>query len=77
MINGNMCVGPCKGSLIVRLNREKNDEIQLEPHAKPMGIMRELMRGWAKIEPTGIASDDELKTRVGRAAKFARSLPPE
>lgn len=75
MINGNMCVGPWKGSLIVRLPKEDHDATQSERHAKPMDITGKVMRGWARIEPNGIASDDELKSWIARAAKFARSLP--
>lgn len=75
MINGNMCVGPWKGSLIVRLDRDQHDETQSEPHAKPMNITGKVMRGWALVEPAGIATDDELKAWIDRAVKFARSLP--
>ncbi len=74
-INGNMCVGPWKGSLIVRLAKEDHDETQSRPHATPMDITGKVMRGWAKIEPTGIASDEQLKTWIDRAVKFARTLP--
>ena len=77
MINGNMCVGPWKGSLIVRLDREKHEQTQSEPHVKPMDITGKVMKGWARIEPAGIASDDDLKTWVGRAVRFARSLTPK
>ena len=60
MIHGNMCVGPWKGSLIVRLDKSKHDETQAEPHVKPMDIAGKVMKGWAKIEPAGIASDTDL-----------------
>ena len=77
MINGNMCVGPWKGSLIVRLDKEKHDETQSEPHVKPMDITGKVMKGWARVEPAGIESDDDLKAWVSRAIKFAQSLPPK
>ena len=76
-INGNMCAGPWKGSLIVRLDREKHDETQSEPFVKPMDITGKVMRGWAIVEPEGIEDDDDLTTWVRRAAKFAASLPPK
>ena len=75
MINGNMCVGPWKGSLIVRLDREMHDETQLEPYVTPMDITGKVMKGWARVEPAGIELDDDLKAWVERAVKFARSLP--
>ena len=75
MLNGNMCVGTWKGSLIVRLDKEKHDQTQALPHAKPMDITGKVMKGWARVEPAGIKSDDDLKAWVARAAKFAASLP--
>jgi hypothetical protein len=75
MINGNMCVGPWKGSLIVRLAKEEHDETQTLPHVKPMDITGRVMRGWARVEQTGIASDSDLKAWIDRAVKFAKTLP--
>lgn len=77
LINGNMCAGTWKGSLIVRLDREQHDETQAEPFVKPMDITGKVMRGWAIVEPEGIEDDDDLKVWVRRAAKFAGSLPPK
>lgn len=75
MINGNMCTGTWKGSLIVRLERDKHDETLAEPHTKPADIAGRTMRGWARVEPAGIASEDDLETWVARAADYAASLP--
>ncbi len=75
MINGNMCVGTWKGSLIVRLDRDNHEATQAEPHVQPMDITGKVMKGWARVEPSGIESDEDLKSWVNRAAKFARSLP--
>ena len=75
MVNGNMCVGPWKGSLIVRLDKANHDETQSEPHVKPMDITGKVMKGWARVEPAGIEEDDDLKAWIERAVKFARSLP--
>lgn len=76
-IDGNMCVGPWKGSLIVRLAKDRHEETQSEPHVKPMDITGKVMSGWARVEPAGIESDDDLKEWIQRAVKFARSLPPK
>lgn len=75
LINGNMCVGPWKGSLIVRLDKANHDQTQAEPHAKPMDITGKVMRGWARVEPAGIDTAESLKVWVERGIKFARSLP--
>lgn len=75
MLNGNMCVGPWKGSLIVRLDKARHEETQSEPFARPMDITGKVMKGWARIEAAGIETDDNLKTWIERAVRFARTLP--
>ena len=77
MINGNMCVGPWKGSLIVRLRKENHEQTQSEPHVKPMDITGKVMKGWARVEPEAIQTDDELLSWINRAVTFVRSLPPK
>ena len=77
MINGNMCVGPWKGGLVVRLPKEQHDQTQSEPFVRPMDISGKVMTGWALVTSDGIASDDDLKSWVRRGAKFAASLPPK
>ena len=75
MINGNMCVGPWKGSLIVRLDKSRHEETQSELHVRPMDITGKVMKGWARVMPAGIKSDDDLKAWIDRAVRFVRSLP--
>ena len=75
MINGNMCVGTWKGSLIVRLDKKNHHETLAEPHTKPADMNGRVMKGWALVEPAGIESKNDLTVWVDRAAKFAESLP--
>jgi TfoX/Sxy family transcriptional regulator of competence genes len=75
MVHGNMSVGTWKGSLVVRLDRDRHEETQSEPHVGPMDITGKTMRGWALVEPAGIAADDDLRAWVERAVASARSLP--
>lgn len=75
MVNGNLCVGPWKGSLVVRLDRDQHDATQAEPHAGPMDITGKTMRGWALIDPAGVATDQQLAAWVDRAVAYVRTLP--
>lgn len=77
MINGNMCVGTWKGSLIVRLDKKNHHETLAEPHTKPADMNGRVMKGWALVEPAGIESEEDLADWVDRAARFAESLPPK
>lgn len=77
MINGNMCVGTWKGSLIVRLDRKNHDKTLAEPHTRPADMNGRPMKGWALVEPAGIESENQLTAWVDRAVRFAESLPPK
>lgn len=75
LINGNMCLGTWKGSLIVRLGKDRHEETLARPHTQPANITGRVMTGWALVEPAGIRLERDLKTWVGEAAAFAASLP--
>jgi TfoX/Sxy family transcriptional regulator of competence genes len=75
LLNGNMCVGVRKDSLIVRLDREQADEALLEPHVQEFTIAGRSMKGWVLVAPQGVADDQQLNDWIQRAAKFVRRLP--
>jgi len=75
MLNGNMCVGTWKESLIVRLSKNDHERTLTEPHTKPADMNGRTMKGWALVQPAGIASDESLVMWVDRAAKYAESRP--
>ncbi|MDE0418412.1 MAG: TfoX/Sxy family protein [bacterium] len=75
MIHDNMCAAAWKGSLIVRLDKQNHDATLAEPYTRPADMNGRTMKGWALVEPAGFASDDQLAVWLGRAAKFAESLP--
>ena len=75
LINGNMCLGTWKGSLIVRLGKDKHEETLSRPYTQPANITGRVMKGWALVEPAGIQSERDLNTWVGEAAALAASLP--
>ena len=77
LINGNMCLGTWKGSLIVRLGKDRHEETLARPHTRPANITGRVMTGWALVEPEGIQSGRDLESWVGEAAAFAASLPPK
>ena len=75
LLNGNMCVGIWKDSLVVRFDRKEHDETLFLQHVKPFDITGKVMRGWALIEPAGLKPTDALKKWVGRSATFVNALP--
>ncbi len=75
LINGNMCIGTWKGSLVARLGKEKHEETMAEPFTKPFDITGRTMKGWALVDPVGIHAKEDLEAWIYKAAKFVGSLP--
>jgi TfoX/Sxy family transcriptional regulator of competence genes len=75
LLNGNMCVGVWKDSLVVRFDKEDHDETLSLPHVLPFDITGKAMKGWALVEPEGVARDEDLRRWVQLSAQYAAKLP--
>ena len=75
LLNGNMCVGVWKDSLIVRLVADQADEALKEPHVKPFDITGKPMKGWLLVAPEGLEGDEELADWIRRSVKFVGKFP--
>ena len=74
LLNGNMCVGVWKESLIVRLNPDDYDDALKEPFVKEFDITGRPMKGWVLVRPDGVKDEEQLKALIGRAVKFVGKL---
>jgi hypothetical protein len=75
LLNGNLLVGVWKGSLIVRLGPEEDDEALKEPHVSEFDVTGRAMKGWVPVAPEGVEADDALGGWVQWAVKFVGKLP--
>jgi len=75
LLNGNMCCGVWKESLILRIGRDAYEEALTEPFVKEFDITGRPMTGWVMVEPEGIEDDQDLKDWVRQAIRFTSSLP--
>jgi hypothetical protein len=75
LLNGNICVGVWKDSLIARLGPEEGEEALKQPHVREFDITGRAMKGWVLVEPDGVAQDDQLRDWIGLAVQFVRALP--
>ena len=75
LLNGNMCVGVWKESLIARLGPEGGDAALREPHVRPFDITGKPMAGWVLVEPAGVAADSQVRDWVQRCIVFTNELP--
>ncbi len=75
MLWGNMCCGVVGKELVIRVGPDDYGAALSEPHAREMDFTGKPLKGFVYIGREGVASDDELRQWVGRALRFARSLP--
>lgn len=77
LMNGHMCVGIWNDRLVIRIGVEGWGAISGEPHVRPMDLTGRVMKGWAMIEPDGVAEDADLQRYVDMAIMFCAALPPK
>jgi len=75
MLNGNMCVGVSKQSMIVRLDPADCAEALREQHVTQFEVGGRGMKGWLLIASAGLAGESELKAWLDRAIQFVGKLP--
>jgi hypothetical protein len=74
-LNGNICVGVWKNSLIARLGPEQGADALLQPYVKEMDVTGKPMKGWVLVEPDGVENDVQLGMWIQRAVEFVGTLP--
>lgn len=78
LVAGHMAVGASgRGGLMLRCDPDDTDALVAEPHAHPFEMRGRAMGGWLRVDAEGAGSDDELRSWVGPAVGYARSLPPK
>lgn len=75
MLGGNMCCGVTAKKLMLRLGPDGAATALKEPHTREMDFTGRPMKSMIYLEPEGVGHDDDLKSWVARAAKFAAWLP--
>ncbi len=77
LLKGNMCVGIWKDLLVVRVGPAQYDWALAEPYVMEFDITGKPMKGWVLVKPAGIESEQQLKSWITRAVKFAGQLIPK
>jgi TfoX/Sxy family transcriptional regulator of competence genes len=75
LLNGNMCVGVWKQSLIVRLSAEAGEAALQEADVVAFDITGRPMKGWIMVEPDGVETEEQLRSWMGRGVEFVERLP--
>jgi len=75
LINGNMCFGIHKEFLIIRTSLEKADDLLESEYVTPFDITGKPMKGWVKVSPDYVETEDQLMNMLQLGASFAETLP--
>ena len=75
MLNGNICAGIWKDSLIVRCGPSEWPTLLQRPHVAEFDITGRSMKGWLLVRPAGIADAETLNQWLRRSHDFVRKLP--
>ncbi len=75
MMNGNMCLGIHRNTLIIRIGVDTVKAVLQEPYVRPMDLTGKVMRGWATLEPRAIEKDEDLKRYCKYVINFVKTLP--
>lgn len=75
LLNGNMCVGVWKTSLIARLGPQQSPSALKEPHVVEFDITGRPMKGWVMVEAEGVDSDQQLCGWIERCVEFVGTMP--
>jgi hypothetical protein len=75
LINGNMCFGIHKESLVLRTSPEKAEEMMKSEYVTPFDITGKPMKGWVLVSPDVLETEDWLLDMLTLGVSFAETLP--
>ena len=75
LLNGNMCVGIWKDSLILRCDPIDAAGLLRKKHARAFDVTGRPMKGWLLIEPKDLATPTALTGWLALARDYVRTLP--
>lgn len=75
LLNGNMCFGIHKESLVLRTSPEKAEEFMKSEYITPFDITGKPMKGWVLVSPDILETDEQLLDMLRLGVHFAETLP--
>ena len=75
LLNGNLCAGVWKDSLVLRLGPDQAGDALRQPSVSEFAPAGRPMRGWVLVAPDGIEGDGRLDEWLVRAGTFVSGLP--
>ncbi len=77
MVDGNMCCGIVGDELMLRVGKDRYEQVLSSPHARAMDFTGKPLAGMVYISTGGLRTGDSLSQWVACALDFVSTLPPK
>jgi hypothetical protein len=77
MVNGHMCCGELRGSLVLRLGEQRTRIALAEPHVEPMDFTGKVLKTMVYVRPQALQSMQDVNRWVMEAVEFATLQAPK
>jgi TfoX/Sxy family transcriptional regulator of competence genes len=77
LVHGNMAVALGEDGLLLRFPPERTAELLADPHTDEFVMPGRSMRGWLRVDASGLTTDDELERWAAIGLSYAAALPPK
>lgn len=75
MLNGNLLCGAGKKGLMIRIDPAREADILKSPHVTPVRMSERRMRGFLRVGPDGLTTDEDLEHWIGLAMDYVGEMP--
>ena len=75
MVDGHMCCGVTRETLMVRVGPDAYEAALARPHARPMDFTGRPLKGMVYVDREGHEEDEDLQSWVERGLAFTNTLP--
>ncbi|HEY3622733.1 MAG TPA: TfoX/Sxy family protein [Roseiarcus sp.] len=76
IVNGNLVAAASNRGLLLRVGRERQDEVLAQPGIRPMEMRGRRMEGYVYADPL-TCSDNAIKGWLRSALDYVQTLPPK
>jgi hypothetical protein len=74
LLNGNVCIGVWKKSLIARVGERAYPDALKEPFVREFDITGRAMTGWIVVDSDGLTEADDLTRWIDHSIAFVKTL---
>lgn len=77
LVDGNMCIGTHRDSIMVRVGLDAYEDCLDQPGARVMDFTGRVMKGWVTVPVDALDEDATIQFWIDRCLSFVSTLPPK